>query len=317
MPVLHILKMADLVEKRGITLRISFEDFILFPLFIVLIFLSIRICIRKLKRNQSKDSYKCPNEHCLRCKGPASSGSELLAKLHQFAKRENLKADSLSRLKRSILREDIDTFSSNEVRQSPTVLHLLHITAKPIHHSVHYSLCEILHTVIDIKKIRDELYDVFDREYLWSHNEVESGLWKLYYFYNQGVRQDTNCDNCPETAKMISRVESFMASVAFGNAAFSCISQNTRVEAHYGSTNVRLRCHITLEKGGHCTLTAGDECVAYEDGKVIVFDDSFKHSVVHERGDSGIDDKNRIILILDLWHPEVTEVERKAIRYLY
>ena len=300
--------------NNGKTLQFSFEDFVLLPLFFVLAFLSLKICIKKLRRKRSNQQDKCASRGCIRCKGSSSfSKNELLAKLHQFAEQQKIHSEDLSRLRTSILYEGQKTDDVKTTNQFPTMLYLRHLTpAKPIH-SVSYDASILLGTHFNITRIQEELIDVLNKDYLWSYNEVEDGIWKLYYFYNQGIKQTVNCDKCPQTARMISNTALFMNNVSFGNAAFSYISPGTIIPAHYGSTNARLRCHITLCQGNNCTLSVESEEVIYNEEQIIVFDDSFEHSVNHEKGGSN----NRIILMLDLWHPEVSKVEREAIEYIY
>lgn len=45
----------------------------------------------------------------------------------------------------------------------------------------------------------------------------------------------------------------------------------------------------------------------WEEGKVMIFDDSFEHEVWH-RGTLP-----RLVLIVDVWHPEVTIAERRSL----
>lgn len=50
-----------------------------------------------------------------------------------------------------------------------------------------------------------------------------------------------------------------------------------------------------------------------------MFDDSFLHSAVHVRGegDDVVNDGSRIVLIVDFWHPALSEADRNAIGVLY
>lgn len=46
---------------------------------------------------------------------------------------------------------------------------------------------------------------------------------------------------------------------------------------------------------------------SWENGKFLLFDDSFEHEVWHNGTDV------RVVLIIDVWHPELTEEERKSL----
>ena len=52
-------------------------------------------------------------------------------------------------------------------------------------------------------------------------------------------------------------------------------------------------------------MRVGDETVQLEEGKAIIFDDSFNHEAWHNG------DQTRINLIVDFWHPCLTDAEVK------
>lgn len=82
---------------------------------------------------------------------------------------------------------------------------------------------------------------------------------------------------------------------------------HTHVHAHTGPTNCRLRAHLGLVVPKGVRLKVAEETVTWEEGKIFIFDDSWEHEVWHE-GDS-----LRLVLIVDVWHPELTEHERKTL----
>ena len=86
----------------------------------------------------------------------------------------------------------------------------------------------------------------------------------------------------------------------------SLLLPGTHVYAHSGPTNCRLRAHLGLSvpKTG-AKMRILDEIITWEEGKVIIIDDSFEHEVWHEGGD-----KPRLILIVDVQHPDLTEFEK-------
>ena len=52
-------------------------------------------------------------------------------------------------------------------------------------------------------------------------------------------------------------------------------------------------------------MRVGDETRYPNEGECIIFDDSFNHEAWHEG------EKTRIVLILDFWHPELSDAEVK------
>ena len=104
-----------------------------------------------------------------------------------------------------------------------------------------------------------------------------------------------------------------------------------------------------LETSEHCTLTVGGETRTWRDGHCIFFDDSFLHEVYYQertdacgnvsektcsaticqqidtgisgnedgRSDACIQYPSRVVLIMDLWHPDLSPLEIDALTYIY
>ena len=75
--------------------------------------------------------------------------------------------------------------------------------------------------------------------------------------------------------------------------------------------NARLICHLPLIVPPGCGFRVGGEVREWREGELLVFDDT----VEHEAWNDGASD--RIILIFDVWRPEVTPEERRAITALF
>ena len=54
-------------------------------------------------------------------------------------------------------------------------------------------------------------------------------------------------------------------------------------------------------------IRVADEEKTWENGRIIVFDDSFEHEVWHNG------DELRLILIVDLWHPDLSELQKQQL----
>ena len=87
----------------------------------------------------------------------------------------------------------------------------------------------------------------------------------------------------------------------------------THLRAHCGPSNHRLRLHLPVvvppcpERA--CALRVGDEARAWREGEVLVFDDSFDHEAwVDERAVG-----ERVVLMVDVWHPELSLDDRSEI----
>jgi Aspartyl/Asparaginyl beta-hydroxylase len=63
-----------------------------------------------------------------------------------------------------------------------------------------------------------------------------------------------------------------------------------------------------------CKLTVGGKSCMWRNGCCILIDDSFNHSVSH---DGAVTDGPRVVLVVDLWHPDMTVKERMAVNALF
>jgi aspartyl/asparaginyl beta-hydroxylase (cupin superfamily) len=76
------------------------------------------------------------------------------------------------------------------------------------------------------------------------------------------------------------------------------------IEPHTGPTNMRLRCHLGINiPAGDCGLKVGGETRHWQEGRCLVFDDALRHESWNDT------DQPRIVLIVDVWHPDLTPSE--------
>eukprot|EP00163_Fabomonas_tropica_P032768 TRINITY_DN835_c0_g1_i19.p1 TRINITY_DN835_c0_g1~~TRINITY_DN835_c0_g1_i19.p1 ORF type:complete len:131 (+),score=8.32 TRINITY_DN835_c0_g1_i19:68-460(+) len=99
----------------------------------------------------------------------------------------------------------------------------------------------------------------------------------LLLSYNQGIRQEENCQQCPFTTQLLEQIDDLMTECVFGNAFFSIISPGTHITPHCGPTNVRLRTHVPIFTPADCVLNVAGETTTWEGGRPFVFDDSFAY----------------------------------------
>jgi len=84
---------------------------------------------------------------------------------------------------------------------------------------------------------------------------------------------------------------------------------------HSDFTNFVLTSHLAIDIPDNgqnkCRLTIGDTTKEWINGDMMLFDTSIMHDAVNES------DHTRYILMFRLWHPDLTEVERLALQYIY
>merc|ERR1711988_1849670 len=79
----------------------------------------------------------------------------------------------------------------------------------------------------------------------------------------------------------------------------SRLAPGTHLFAHCGPSNMRLTCHLGLVVPSGCQIRVGFEKRTWDEGKCIVFDDSWEHEVWHEG------EEDRVVLLANFWHPEI------------
>ncbi|MBE9178280.1 aspartyl/asparaginyl beta-hydroxylase domain-containing protein [Oculatella sp. LEGE 06141] len=153
------------------------------------------------------------------------------------------------------------------------------------------------------KVIRQELDQVLQHtEALPNFHDISprqqriagDNLWKTYFFCAFGFTAKKNCDRCPETWKLLQRVPGLK--VAF----FSILAPGKHIPEHRGKHKGILRYHLGLvvpEPKTACRIRVADQIAHWEEGKSLIFDDTFYHEVWNET------DGHRVVLFLDIIRP--------------
>ena len=140
---------------------------------------------------------------------------------------------------------------------------------------------------------------------------LAAGDWCDVGLYYNGMRNDGNARRAPKTSALLCSdaggLRQDCTSCPLGSAYFSLLRPNTWIAAHCGPTNARLRAHLSLiVPEGDCEIVVGGEARKWVEGKVLLFDDSFEHEVHNAT------EKPRLVLIVDLWHPDLKTDEQRA-----
>ncbi|XP_055737771.1 aspartyl/asparaginyl beta-hydroxylase-like isoform X5 [Salvelinus fontinalis] len=159
--------------------------------------------------------------------------------------------------------------------------------------------------------IRDEAQSVMDKTtglfVPEEENLREKGEWGQFTLWQQGKKAGESCRSVPKTCGLLERFPEAIGCKR-GQIKFSVMQPGTHVWPHTGPTNCRLRMHLGLviPKTG-CKIRCTNDTRAWEEGKVLIFDDSFEHEVWQDA------DSYRLIFIVDVWHPELTQYQRQTL----
>jgi len=128
---------------------------------------------------------------------------------------------------------------------------------------------------------------------------VLSGSWDELMFYEAGIRLEGSAELFPVTAGIIDGLPERMKRA--GSIMLSKLSPGTHLAAHCGFTNRRLRVHLGIQTPKDALIRVNDQILEWQEGRCIVFDDSFEHEVWH----FGLEP--RIVLLADMPHPDVVD----------
>lgn len=131
--------------------------------------------------------------------------------------------------------------------------------------------------------------------------------WTAIHLIDRGSRISQNADLCPQTMDFLASVPQPWIKGCGANAMFSLLAQRTSIPPHVGVANFRLLCHLPLVIPGRCWFRVGEEVREWERGRAWIFDDSIEHEAVNET------DHLRVIMIFDIWHPDLSPAEQAAI----
>ncbi|WP_280362535.1 aspartyl/asparaginyl beta-hydroxylase domain-containing protein [Nocardia wallacei] len=140
-----------------------------------------------------------------------------------------------------------------------------------------------------------------------STGSVDRGSWSARYLYNVGRPQARHLRSCPRTVAALGPIP---GALGCGMCYFSIAGPQTHITAHTGYTNAHLRCHLSLVVPPGCAIRVGREVREWEERTAFVFDDSFEHEVWNNS------DSARAVLLFDIWHPDLTAIERAALGHL-
>lgn len=117
-------------------------------------------------------------------------------------------------------------------------------------------------------------------------------------------------ERCPRTMAALEAVPLCRVPGRSPQVMFSQLKAGAHIRPHTGAVNTRLICHLPLIVPPNCKFRVGNEVRTWEKGKAWVFDDTIEHEAINQS------DRNRVVLIFDIWRPELTEEERGLVSTL-
>jgi len=135
--------------------------------------------------------------------------------------------------------------------------------------------------------------------------------WSAFYLWKHGEVVAQNAARCPKTMNVLAEVPLGHVKSRSPSVLFSLLRPGSRIPPHTGEVNTRLICHLALIVPPGCTFRVGNETRPWVEGKAWVFDDTIEHEAWNPS------DQTRVILLFEIWRPELTEDERRLVTAMF
>lgn len=131
--------------------------------------------------------------------------------------------------------------------------------------------------------------------------------WSSLFFWKEGERRDPVCAEYPRTAAACEQAPLAYAPTYAPTVMYSCLAAGARIPPHTGATNTRLILHLPLIVPPSCGYRVGHITREWKVGEPWIFDDTIEHEAWNDS------DQLRVVLILDIWNPLLSEAERELV----
>jgi len=140
---------------------------------------------------------------------------------------------------------------------------------------------------------------------------LNNPAWSAYYLWKNGEPVAENAARFPKTLHALRNVPLAHVPNRSPSILFSLLRPGAHIPPHNGLVNTRLICHLPVIVPGKCRFRVGNETRDWVEGKGWAFDDSIEHEAWNGS------DRTRVILLFDVWRPELTEEERQLVVSLF
>ena len=134
--------------------------------------------------------------------------------------------------------------------------------------------------------------------------------WNSFFFHRHGEVFEQNARRCPRTTQILESLPLVHIREHAPEVLFSVLTPGSHILPHHGVTNTRLVTHLPLIVPEDCAIRVGGVDHVWQEGRCVTFDDTFEHEAWNRS------DKVRAVMILDSWHPDLSDAEREAIALL-
>jgi aspartyl/asparaginyl beta-hydroxylase (cupin superfamily) len=137
-----------------------------------------------------------------------------------------------------------------------------------------------------------------------------SRQWTAFFLRRDGALIEENARQCPATMAAMAALPRSAVDETTQSVLFSVIEPGAHIPPHNGMLNTRLICHLPVIAPAGCRLRVGGETRDWRQDELMIFDDSIEHEAWNEGAES------RVVLLFDIWRPDLSAVERQAVQAL-
>ena len=150
-----------------------------------------------------------------------------------------------------------------------------------------------------------------NRPYKDQMGMLNNPAWSAHYLWKNGEVVAENAARFPKTMHALRNAPLSYIPNRSPSILFSLLRPGAHIPPHNGLINTRLICHLPVIVPGKCRFRVGNETRDWVEGKGWAFDDTIEHEAWNGS------DKTRVILLFDVWRPELTDEERKLVVSLF
>lgn len=143
-----------------------------------------------------------------------------------------------------------------------------------------------------------------------AHKLSGNADWGAFYLVKQGQIIADNVRRCPATFEALGGLGEEARPAPAHSILFSRLAPGASIPPHHGQYNTRLICHLPLVIPPGCGFRVGNEVREWEPGHLMIFDDTIEHEAWNAS------DQERIVLIFEIWRPELSQRQRALVTKL-
>jgi aspartyl/asparaginyl beta-hydroxylase (cupin superfamily) len=140
---------------------------------------------------------------------------------------------------------------------------------------------------------------------------LNNPAWSAFYLWKNGQPVAANVARFPNTMHALRNAPLSHMSKRSPSILFSLLRPGAHIPPHNGFVNARLICHLPVIVPGLSRFRVGNETRQWVEGRAWQFDDTIEHEAWNDG------DQARVILLFDVWRPELSDEERRMVSALF